>query len=233
MNYISIDASIKSTAIIINNEHFINYPGSDACFTSKGQLVKWYEIGKDAIEYKPFTFKPEIEDNSQNEIKKYVDFELLTDSIINDILSRIKLGVETHVGLEGYSYDSEAGPLIDIVTFTTLLRQKLYRKVTKNIRIYPPTEVKKGAAQLTYTPIPLNKKETKFIWRNNDGIAGGHFKKHEIYKSIIENPKYSGKYVDLLHTIKDEMLAMGSIKKPFEDMNDSYIIYQLISSTGN
>ena len=82
--------------------------------------------------------------------------------IINTILSNINDTEDTYIAIEGYSYSSNAGPLIDLVTFSTLLRDNLLKYVTTNITIVSPGELKKGCAMIVY-----NKGEDG-SYRNNE-----------------------------------------------------------------
>jgi hypothetical protein len=43
----------------------------------------------------------------------------ITDTIIDDIL-HIDKSLPTKIGIEGYSFSSNAGAIIDLVTFSTL-----------------------------------------------------------------------------------------------------------------
>lgn len=227
MNFISIDPSIKSTAIVINETHFINFPNKELIFTKKGELTKWFDLAQKIVEYIPVEYATTDKSYSDTEMDKLVAFDLISQLIVDSIVKYCDLSLLTYVGIEGYSYNSEAGNLADLASFSAILRNKLYFAVSKNITVFSPKEVKSGAAKLTYPPIPLNKKETKFIWRNNDGIPGGNFDKPEILQSILDNNSYTNKYVDFIKSNVD-FTTMKIVKKPFDDMNDAFIIYKML-----
>ena len=83
---------------------------------------------------------------------------------------------------------------------------------------------------LTYPPIYKNKAKTKIEYRNNEGVAGGSFKKPDMYKVLVENTDLQNdSWVKFLAEHSEEQLSMKSISKPIEDINDSYILYQIIT----
>lgn len=160
------------------------------------------------------------------EIQKLNHYNKITDSIIADILMNLEPNIPIIIGIEGYSYSSAAGPLIDLVCFGTLLRSKL-SKISSDITVYAPTTLKSFAAQLTYTPI---KKGKKFEYRNNDGVSGGKFTKHEMYKALTENPDLNCEWLKMLREYKDEIFESKSVPKPIEDMNDAKLMYEIIKN---
>ena len=48
--------------------------------------------------------------------------------IIDDILQNINPNEESKIGIEGYNFGATVGDLIDLVTFSTLLRKKLFER---------------------------------------------------------------------------------------------------------
>jgi hypothetical protein len=160
--------------MVVNDKKFI-YASSLVAHTKKGYLNGWFTDCMLLVDQYIFDQIDDINDHSMLELNKLSLYDSITDKIINDILLNIDPINDTLVGIEGYSYSSSAGPLIDLVTFSTLLRIKIKNKLPSlSFVIYQPTEIKKLAAKLTYPPI---KKGKKIEYRNNDGIAGGAFKK--------------------------------------------------------
>lgn len=231
MNIIAIDPSLNCTALVINDKKFI-YAKEEYGHTKKGMLTKWFEVCDAYIDYK-WTDYPSSSDHSKNEMLKHVSYDALTDLIVKDIQDNINYDEDIIIGIEGYSHSSSAGPLIDLVTLSTLLRNKLIHKVSKNITVYQPTSLKLAACKLTYPPIPKGKKVIKFEYRNNEGVAGGSFKKPEIYKALIENINLNDEWVKILREYASDCLDMKYIPKPIEDMNDAKILYEIIKSSCN
>jgi len=226
MNYIAIDPSLTSTAVIINDKIF-NYVSEDkAC--NKSGLSKWYKIFEELITYR-FTNYSKSKNYSDEQISKLLDYNDVTDLIIDDILDNLVEG-GTVIGIEGFSYSSNAGPLIDLVTYSTLLRIKLFEKVSNNIKIYSPSTLKLNSCMMTYPYTSKGKKNPKIVCKNHEGISGGSFKKREMYLSLIENENYQDKYVNLLREYKSELDKMN-IPKPIEDVNDAIIISKYLKST--
>ncbi len=229
MNIITIDPSLSCTAVVINGKRFIYTNDAVAC-TKRGSLKRWFNDTNDLISHRIFSDKPYTENHSELEIFKLEHYSKIVDHIIDDIKATINTEDNTIVAVEGYSYSSSAGPLIDLVTFGTLLRRAIYDMSSIKLQIYTPSELKKMAAKLTYPPIQKNKSGTKLEYRNNEGIAGGSFKKPEMYKVLTENTNfYNDPWVQFLRENSDEILNMKSIPKPIEDMNDAMITYKILS----
>jgi hypothetical protein len=225
MNYVGIDPSLISTAVVINDKMF-NYCKKVNAY-NKTDLKKWYKYCENFVTYKFIEYK-EYKNYSDGELIKLKDYDKITDEIVSDIKSNIDKG-ETRIGIEGYAYASDYGDLIDLVTFSTLLRKKLYDKINKDITIFSPSTLKMEACKLTYPAVNKGKKKIKLEWRNNEGIAGGHFTKREILLSIIDNEKWDDKFHEHLLTIKDELLSISQVPKPYEDLDDAYILSKMIN----
>jgi hypothetical protein len=138
------------------------------------------------------------------------------------------------VGIEGYSYASSAGDIIDLVTFSTLLRKKLFDRVSEDITVLSPATLKLETCKLTYDPIVTETgkkvKKLKYEWRNNMGIAGGSFTKTDMLMAIIDNKSMQGGWAEHCRQVKDDLLSVSTIPKPYEDINDAFLIYNVIKS---
>jgi hypothetical protein len=226
-NVIAIDPSLNSTAMVVNDIKFI-YAKADYGMSEKtGKLKKWFELCDHLITYRWITYK-KIADHSEQEILKLVQYDELTDRIIQDILDNIDPNLPTIAGIEGYSYSSSAGPLIDLVTFSTFIRSKLYNKVTENIVVYQPAHLKLEAAKLTYAPTVKGVKVKKYEFRNNQGISGGKFKKPEMYRALIDNTNINCLWVKFLRQNAKDIIDLNTVPKPIEDMNDAKLMYEII-----
>lgn len=227
-NIVSIDPSLSCTAMIVNNKKFI-YTNSNIALTKKLNLNKWFAICEDHITYR-LTDYTRSKIYSDQEILKLTEYNTVTDKIIVDITDNLNPGEEIFIAIEGYSQSSSAGPLIDLVTFSTLLRNKLI-KISNNLEIISPSSLKLEAAKMTYPVIEKGKRVKKYEWRNHEGIAGGKFTKIEMLKSLIENNNlHSDPWVKLLLEYKDELLSVKKIQKPIEDMNDAKILYEYVKN---
>lgn len=232
MNIIAIDPSLTCTAMVVNDKKFV-YASESVALTKKGELKGWFsELGELAT----ITVLPEIHKGSysETETNKLIHYISLVNQLSEDIREHCIPGEDVFVGIEGYSYSSSAGPLIDLVTLSTLIRINTFFNYTEGLsehRIFQPTEVKSLAAKFTYPPIPKNKAGTKVEYRNNDGIAGGSFKKHEIYKALTENQSLTDDvWVNYLRERADEALKLKAVPKPIEDINDAKILYEIIKN---
>lgn len=234
MNIVAIDPSLISTAVVVNGD-IINYCRESSVYNKTG-MSKWFKSAEQFAEFKFINYK-EFDNYSEGEITKLNDYDVITDMIISDILSKIDSEKETRVGIEGFSFGSAQGDLIDLVTFSTLLRKKILDNVTKDIIILSPSTLKLESCKLTYQPIikeiGRKVKRIEYEWRNTLGIPGGKFTKIDMARSIIENNNINDKWSDYLKSIKDDILSLKNIPKPHEDINDSWLLYNIIKYESN
>lgn len=232
MNIITIDPSLSCSAITINNEKFV-FTSRELAETKTGSLKKWFNLCEPYVNF--IMLEKGMEKTfSKKEIEKHKAYDDISNSIRNSVYSSSAFNnsYETIVVIEGYSYSSAAGPLIDLVTLGTLLRSK-FLSDTDNVVIIPPSKLKLEAAKLTYEPIEKGVKVKKYEWRNHGGVSGGNFKKQEIMKALIENKNLNCDWINFLKKYKDDILAAKAVPKPIEDINDSKIMYEIIKNYCN
>jgi hypothetical protein len=234
MNIVAIDPSLISTALVVSSGDtfkIYNYCRESKVYGKKG-ITKWFKSAEEFVEYKFIEYR-EFQDYSEGELTKLKDYDKITDQIIDDILSNIDVTKETKVGIEGYNFGAQVGDLIDLVTFSTLLRKKLFDKVTKDIWVMSPSTLKLESCKLTYEPIrtEIGKKVVKIKeeYRNKIGIPGGKFTKNDMALAIIENENLNDYWSKHCKFIKDELTSVSTIQKPYEDVNDAYLIYQILN----
>ena len=119
---------------------------------------------------------------------KLREYDHVTDLIHNKILGNINKKEKTIVAIEGYNYGlRNTNSIIDIVTFSTLLRLKILTipKLDKLIIISPMT-IKSMTAELVYGYVLSPKAKNKKINKNNEGVAGGDFNKKDMMKALID-----------------------------------------------
>jgi len=232
-NIVAIDPSLISTAVVVSSGDtfkIYNYCRESAAYGKTG-LKKWYKMAEEHVTYKFISYR-EYKDYSEGELIKLKDYDKVTDGIISDILSNIDPKKPTKVGIEGFSFGSVSGDLIDLVTFSTLLRKKLFDIVSQDIFVMSPSTLKLESCKLTYPPIIKESGKKKITYkeeyRNNMGIPGGSFTKREIFYSIIENDNLDDYWAKHCKSVKDDVLSVGSINKPYEDSDDAYLIYQVL-----
>lgn len=229
MNIVGIDPSLISTAIVVNGK-IINYCRESKVYGKTG-MTKWFKLAEEHVIYKFIEYR-EFEDYSEGELTKLKDYDKITDDIIKDILDNIDPSQPTKVGIEGYNFGAQVGDLIDLVTFSTLLRKKLYDQVSKDILVLSPSTLKLESCKLTYPPIIKEiggkKPRQEFIYRNKIGISGGKFQKLDMYLAIIENEDLNDDWKKHCLSVKGDLTSISTIPKPYEDCNDAYLLYQIL-----
>ena len=234
-NIVAIDPSLISTALVVSSgEKFkiYNYCRESKVFGKKG-ITKWFKSAEQYVTYKFIEYR-EFEDYSEGELTKLKDYDAITDQIVKDILSNIDPLKETKIGIEGYNFGAQVGDLIDLVTFSTLLRKKLFDKVSEDIWVMSPSTLKLEACKFSYEPIRKETgiKKIKIVeeYRNKLGIPGGKFQKPDMFRAIVENDKLDDFWSKHCKSVKEEVLAVSTTPKPYEDVDDAYLIYQILNS---
>ena len=187
-NIVTIDPSLISTALVVSSGDtfkMYNYCRESSAFGKKG-ITKWFGMAEQHITYKFIEYRS-FKDYSEGELIKLKDYDKISDGIISDIKENIDPNKPTKIGIEGYSFSSTAGDIIDLVTFSTILRKKLFDLISEDITVLSPSTLKLESCKLTYPPINIGIKKEKWVYRNNIGISGGSFTKREMFLAIVEN----------------------------------------------
>ena len=227
MNLVGIDISIDSTGVsILRGEEVLI-----SNFTTLKRSVGWIKKTMDVIDYEfiNYTYK-DIDNYTENEIMKIREYDYVTDLIYNKIVGNINKKEKTLIAIEGYNYGlRNTNTIVDIVTFSTLLRHKLLSlpKLDKMIILSPMT-VKSMTAELVYGYELSPRAKNKKINKNNDGVSGGDFNKKDMMKALIDlngNDKLSV----ILNKYKDDLLKLKNVPKPWDDIIDSYFIMKTLT----
>jgi hypothetical protein len=196
---------------------------------NKSGYSKWFKYCEDKVTFRFISYR-ESESYSEGELFKLKDYDKISDQIIKDIEDNIDKTQPTKIGIEGYSYSSDAGAIIDLVTFSTLLRKKLFDHISTDITVFSPSTLKLESCKLTYPPINEGKKKDKWVYRNSYGISGGSLTKHGMFMCIVDNNEIKDEWSTLCKTLKDDIMNANKVPKPFEDINDAFLIYQILKN---
>lgn len=231
MNFIGIDPSLISTAVVVNGK-ILNYCRESKVMLKSG-MSKWFKSAEQYCTYRFISYR-DFNNYSDGELTKLKDYDFITEMIIEDILSNINPNEESKIGIEGYNFGATVGDLIDLVTFSTLLRKKLFDRVSEDIIVMSPSTLKLEACKLTYDPIvkEVGKKvkRIEYEYRNKLGISGGKFTKRDMALAIMDNDKIDDTWFKYLKSIRTEILEVKDIQKPHEDVNDAVLIYHILKS---
>lgn len=222
MNIVCIDPSLSCTAVVVNDKKAA-FVSSSVALTKTLKYNKWFDLTLPYADIITHDVDRRKLSFSDSEVSKFSQYDTLTSNIVEFISQQLSDG-HTKVYIEGYSFSSAAGPLIDLVTFGTLLRYKLRQSVSHDIVTITPSELKMYAAMFSYQPLTEGKKQ---VWRNRDGISGGKFKKPEMFKAIIENADLQCEWSNYLREHASDILEKASIPKPIEDINDAKLMYEI------
>jgi hypothetical protein len=226
MNLIGIDISIDSTGMSILREGEIIISN----FTVQKRNAGWIKKTMDVIDYEfiNYTYK-DIDNYTESEIMKLREFDHVTDLIFNKIIGNINKREKTMIAIEGYNYSriKNTNSIIDIVSFSTLLRIKLLSlsKLEKLIIISPAT-VKSKACEMAYG-YTMTKSGKKIINKNINGLAGGNFDKKDMLISLYEM-NINNKLTTILNKYKEDLLKLKNVPKPIDDLIDSFFLMNIL-----
>jgi hypothetical protein len=232
-NIVAIDPSLISTAMVVSSADsfkIYNYCRESDAYGKKG-LKKWFKFAEEYVSYQIISYR-DFKDYSEGELTKLKDYDKITDTIIDDILCNINPELETKIGIEGYNFGAQVGDLVDLVAFSTLLRKKLYDKVSTDIDVLSPSTLKLESCKLTYKPIVKEiggkNPRKEYTWKNTIGMPGGKFTKFDMYHSIIENKDLNDYWTKHCKLMKADITKVTKMPKPYEDINDSFLLYNII-----
>jgi hypothetical protein len=216
---IGIDFSLNSPAIVVKKED--SYKWLICNHSPK-------KIKPESVEYKRLKEFTNF-DNTQLHIferlvdKDYAANETLKMHNAHEIAKLINFycisqgggDITIDIGIEGYSYGSSGNSLIDIITYSSILRDRLCKSIhegyIKSFTVLTPSQIKKHAGK-------------------------GNFSKVEMFDSfinvedkILKNDKffhYITSNVDKIRVLKKNDTI--EIKSPFNDLVDAYYITQII-----
>lgn len=229
MNIVTIDPSLSSTAICVNNQFFV-YASDTRAKTKAGKYKKWFAALEPHVSIRSFDTDTSKLDYSDQQVKKVELYDKITDNMISDINLSIDNDEPTLFAIEGFSYSSATNALIDLVTYSTLLKSKLLVDKDNRLMVVSPMSLKVEACKLTYG-VTFNDKGKELPCSNRDNVKGGKFTKNEILNTLLENSKLTNDwYIKLLKTFTDDLSNLNKVPNPIEDINDAKILYEILKN---
>lgn len=230
MIFIGLDVSKISTAMCLEKNDTIKF----FSYSTKKDNNIWIKNTEHLINYRYITYDYLKEkDYSNSQIQKLKEFDETTNLIINDIIDNVNILDSIRIGIEGYSYSSSAGPLIDIVEFTTLLKYKILHKLNKytDIKILSPLTVKSECCKMTYQPIIelKGKKKIQEIihLENKEGKQATKFDKWDMFHAFLDNKNISCDLKIWCQENEEKITKNKEVPKPLDDIIDSYWIKEI------
>jgi hypothetical protein len=256
---IGIDISLKSTAIVINNNeelHYFSFITKKADNVWLKKIESFVNITSIVIEEllpeetesitshictkkSKKVKKPKV-DYSKSEIHKLDSYNNTTDIICETIIefcTNINK-VPDIIQIEGYSQESQQGRLIDIVTFSTLLRIKIRKSFKSKIVIISPSSMKKAAGALVYGIGKDKLSRNNILNDKGIGKASGSFNKFDMLLAMKEyqpnNLSQDNLYKDnelknWIVQYYDEIMKKKKIPSPIDDLVDAFFLQQIIN----
>lgn len=230
MNFIGLDISKISTSMVIEideKEYIFSYN------TNKPNY-KWNKCIENIAKIKTYQYNNTLDNYSDSEIDKLKIFSKISNDLLSDINNTIITTEPTIIYIEGYSYGKDSSQIIDLVSIGSIIRTKIFENVPniKKIKIVAPKSLKLIACEMIYGYKMVNigkKKEkiVKIINTNKNGKKGGDFDKKDMFTMILDshNKCILNKFYN--ENLK-EILSLKIIPKPLEDINDAWLLKEII-----
>ena len=229
MVFIGLDVSKISTALCIEKNNITKLYS----YTTQKENNTWIKSTNNYINYRNIAYHYDEDKNySDSELKKIIEFDEITNLIINDIFDNLKILDSVRIGIEGYSYSS-TGPIFDLIEFTTLLKYKLLNKKNKytDIQIIAPLTLKNECCKMIYKP-RIESKGKKVIkeilhYENEEGKSANKFDKWDMFKALIDS-NIQLEIKDWCQEYEDDIRKNKKLPKPIDDIIDSIWIKEII-----
>ena len=215
-NYIGVDISINSTAIYIESNVGCKILSVN---NKKDNNIYIKELDRYGVEFIHFN-REKSEIYSLNEVLKIQHFDKLSSMIVEKCLSYLDINEKTYCQIEGYSFSKNTSSILDIVSFSTLIRSYLLTNIKDlDMTIISPSTLKLEACKMSYDPIDIGVKKPKLIYANKDGVAGGSFKKPHMYMALLDSN--IDVYIKPLLVEYKHLTERDKIPNPIEDIIDA------------
>jgi hypothetical protein len=197
---IGIDFSINSTAVTIRNGNEIVMMSFVPNYEPDKKSWKVHQSISNLVQIHSYKKDGSSKDSIEDQRIKLRNAHQLSDLIINSI-GQENLKVVDRINIEGFSYASKGNSFIDLITYNSFLKTKLYQEVGDKIYVVPPKTLKK--------------------WYTGNGNAT----KCGMLRSYMEkNDNDLTRKISEWCKIEDEEF---SIPKPIDDLVDSIALAEL------
>ena len=197
---IGIDFSINSTAVTIRNGNEIVMMSFVPNYEPDKRAWKVHQSISNLVQIHSYKKDGSSKDSIEDQRIKLRNANQLSDLIINSI-GQENLKVVERINIEGFSYASKGNSFIDLITYNSFLKTKLYQEVGDKIYVVPPKTLKK--------------------WYTGNGNAT----KCGMLRSYMEkNDNDLTRKISEWCKIEDEEF---SIPKPIDDLVDSIALAEL------
>jgi hypothetical protein len=249
--YVGLDISLNSTACVISytNDKGIRCSDFKALSFSNQKYITNKIINETSsvrggesdmilgcLDYHfiEYTDLPKTHTYSQAEYTHIMDYERISKEIVHIINKEILTIIGNNYNdtysiqfnIEGYSQGLTPGKIIELVSFSYAIRNKLVCEFPDSVFVFvPPSTLKKYACYYTYGYVYKTKKPShnpmNWVTRAPYGIAGGSFKKPDMLKALLASDRLNDNFHYMCKSYPD-WLERSSIPKPIDDMVDAY-----------
>jgi len=233
MIFIGLDVSKVSTALCIEKNDITKLYS----YTTKKDNNIWIKDTSDFINYRNIIYNYSDEnDYSKSELLKLHEFDYVSDLIINDIFDNVKMLDSIRIGIEGYSYSSKKGPIIDIIEFTTTLKIKLMHKLIKysDIQIIAPLSLKTNTCRSVYKPRieSVGKRIIKQVihYENDKGKQATKFDKWDMFYAFNKS-NINLNLKDWCKEYEDKISKNKEVPKPLDDIIDAIFLKEMVKNS--
>lgn len=199
MTIISIDFSINSPAIIIKDDNSLQMFSFVPNFNDKLKSSDIYNELSKIMQIVSYKKEMTTKDPVKDQTVKMKNADYLSDAIMNAITPHVK--EIPQIRIEGFSFGSKGNSFIDMISFNTFLKVKMIQRWGHVIKVISPKTIKK-------------------MFTGN-----GNASKCDMMRHFVNN--YNNPLSDLINKLNFVQEGEFKIKKPLDDIIDSFALSQL------
>lgn len=223
MIVIGIDISPTSTAVFINGttQHLLNY-------STQKPNNKYIKLLENFVQFYFIEYN-KTEKYSEKEILKAKVYYDISNQITNSLQSMLPNNADLHFVIEGHSYSSQAGHIIDVATITGMIKSNLFRFFpSATLHLISPISLKLMVAELVYgcTIIEVGRRvirQEKRINTNHLNTPPNKYQKTDMIMALHDYKCNIPAIFDQFMIENYGMLSkLKSLPKPIDDLVDAF-----------
>lgn len=217
---VGIDISPTSTAIYIKNGVEKIYS-----FSTQKPDNKYVKMLEEVVTFE-FIEYPKKTNYSESEIEKAKIYYSIARKIGN-LLTNYYTNGKIDLIIEGHSYSSQAGHIIDVATLTGMIKAKIFELLpTADIYLVSPVSLKIAVAETVYGSMTVMEgkrvlKPKKHIKTNHLNTPPNKYQKTDMLLAVHDY-KQSSVIKEFVDKNYDNIGKLKSVPKPIDDIVDAY-----------
>ena len=220
---VGLDISPTSTALCIDSD------GKESLYVfsklkENNKYVKLLDfVNFEFVEYEKHS------DYSKNEIAKAKVYHKISKRLaeIISMHAATSRSGPVKIIIEGHSYSSQAGHIIDVSTITGMIKGQLFEQLPHaDIELVSPITLKNLTAETTYGSYEVSEgvrviRQKKILKTNHLGTKPSKYQKSDMFIAVndYQEPTIFDNFMEQHYEV---LVKMASVPKPIDDLVDAY-----------